>query len=394
MDQNLNIAIVTIAYNRPDSLLRLLNSLKKVDFEGHNVPLYISIDYSGDDSVYKLARSFSWEFGEKKVIQHTSNLGLKKHVLTCGDLVNDYDALIVLEDDLIVSKAMYSYTYRAVEKYKDDDNIAAISLFTKGWSETAFKPFVAAPSCFDTYFIQTAESLGQVWIKDKWIKFKQWYESHSASFGRSERIPLNVRQWDEKSWKKYHIWYCIDENKFTVYPYIALTTCSGDEGEHVINSEVYNNIGLIQVPLQKDINIDYRFADFNDNKSVKYDAFLERFISESDTCMDLYGQKTDYTPYSFVITPKILNYKIIETYGLLMRPHEENIYRCEKGRYFYKYDLSINQKNKVEIHSEMAMRYYNYIDYEGVTNQMMVSDIVKQLLRVLKRRIKKLFRRK
>ena len=151
MDQKLNIAIVTIAYNRPDSLTRLLNSLKKVDYEGHNVPLIISIDYSGDDSVYKVADAFRWDFGEKKVIKHTSNLGLKKHVLTCGDLVEDYDALIVLEDDLIVSKAMYSYAWRAVEKYKGDDNITAISLFTKGWSETAFKPFVAAPSCFDTY---------------------------------------------------------------------------------------------------------------------------------------------------------------------------------------------------------------------------------------------------
>lgn len=388
------MAIVVIAYNRPDSLLRLLNSLEKVDYEGHKVPLIISIDYSGDDSVYKAAKAFNWKAGEKKIIQHASNLGLKKHVLTCGDLVKDYDALIVLEDDLVVSPAMYSYAWRAVEKYKDDDNIAAISLYSKGWSETAYKPFVPAPSNFDTYFIQTAESLGQIWLRDKWFLFKAWYGKHSEGFSNSKEIPLNVRQWDDKSWKKYHIWYCIENKKYTVYPYVALTICSGDEGEHVVNNEMYNVISLIQIPLKKFKCTEYCFADFESEKSVKYDAFLERVFMDSDTCIDLYGQKSNYAPYRYVITPKVMNYKVVNTYGLLMRPHEENIIEDEEGTYFYKYDLNVQQQNPIKNRSEMALRYYNYIDFTGVTNEMLVTDIAKHLLRVIKRRIKKRFRRR
>ena len=146
MDNQKNIAIVVVAYNRPDALLQLLHSLNKVDYEGHSVPLIISIDYSGKDDTYRAAEAFEWSYGDKKIIRHSENLGLKKHVLSCGDLVKDYDAVIILEDDLLVSPSMYSYAWRAVEKYKDDENIAAISLYTKGWSETAYKPFTPAYS--------------------------------------------------------------------------------------------------------------------------------------------------------------------------------------------------------------------------------------------------------
>ena len=310
MEQNVNIAIVTIAYNRPDSLLRLLDSLKKVDYEANSVPLIISIDYSGDDRVYKVAEAFNWEFGEKKIIQHTSNLGLKKHVLTCGDLVKDYDALIVLEDDLIVSPAMYSYTWRAVEKYKDDDNIAAISLYAKEWSESAWKPFVPAVTCYDTYFVQTAESWGQVWMRKDWVRFREWYKNNSEPFSESVGVPQDVCDWDSKSWKKYHIKYCVDNNKYTVYPYRSLTTCMGEEGEHV---KANNN--RFQVPMIENVQKQFVFADFENDDSVKYDTYLERvFNKQMDTCIDLYGQKKDYGSFRYVITPKNLNYKVVETY--------------------------------------------------------------------------------
>lgn len=385
----ISMAIVVIAYNRPDSLLRLLNSLEKVDYEGHKVPLIISIDYSGDDSVYKAAKAFNWKAGEKKIIQHASNLGLKKHVLTCGDLVKDYDALIVLEDDLVVSPAMYSYAWRAVEKYKDDDNIAAISLYSKGWNETAWKPFVPSPTYYDTYFVQTAESWGQVWMRNEWLNFRKWYEHNNEPFSDAEGIPKDVCEWDSKSWKKYHIKYCVDNNKYTVYPYRSLTTCIGEAGEHVkINNSDF------QVPLMGTVCRQYSFADFENDNIVKYDVYLERiYHNQTDICMDLYGQK-NFKSFRYIITPRILNYKIVATYGLSLRPHEENIRMNAEGDYFYKYDLNVQQQNPIKIRSEMALRYYNYIDFTGVTNEMLVTDIAKHLLRVIKRRIKKRFRRR
>ncbi|MBR2715584.1 MAG: glycosyltransferase [Ruminococcus sp.] len=390
MVQNVNIAIVTIAYNRPDSLSRLLDSLNRVDYEGHDVTLIISIDYSGDDSVYRLAHSFEWKFGEKKVIQHTVNLGLKKHVLTCGDMVKDYDAVIVLEDDLIVSPAMYSYTIRAVEKYKNDDNIAAIALYSKGFSETAWKPFVPAVSCYDTYFVQTAESWGQVWMRDSWKDFRTWYDNNSTPFSKASGVPNDVCDWDSKSWKKYHIKYCVDNNKYTVYPYWSLTTCMGEEGEHV-----KKNNNRFQVPFVETKSKEYRFADFVDESSVKYDVYLER-VSEnlSGICMDLYGQKTDFGSCKYVITPRVINYKVVDTYGLALRPHEENILLNVRGDYFVKYDLSSPLKNIPVFKAEKQIDYYNYIDFEYATNQMRTKDLFSHMWRLVFYRIKKLFRKK
>ena len=390
MDNKNNIAIVVVAYNRPDALSRLLDTLNNVDYEGYSVPLIISIDYSGSDGAFKVADAFSWKFGDKKIIRHELNLGLKKHVLSCGDLVKDYDAVIILEDDLLVSPAMFFYVSRAVEKYKNDGNIAATSLYAKGYSETALKPFVPAASGSDTYFIQTAESWGQVWMHDEWFRFREWYQVHREAFSDSEDIPKNVREWDDKSWKKFHIWYCIDQDKYTVYPYTALTTCRGEEGEHVKNS-----MNTFQVPLLTSTMKAYHFADFSDAKAVRYDAFLERVLdNDPDTCMDLYGQKTNYNSYRYVITPKCLDYQVVEAYGLLLRPHEENILQNEKGSYFVKYDLSTAQKNRVTVKTETALQYYHYIDYQSATNMMTVKELMHHLFRIIKYRIRKKLRRR
>ena len=52
--------------------------------------------------------------GIKKIIKHSKNLGLRAHVITCGDLVNIYDNIIVLEDDLFVSPYFYKYANDAL----------------------------------------------------------------------------------------------------------------------------------------------------------------------------------------------------------------------------------------------------------------------------------------
>ena len=395
MSNPVNIAIAVVAYNRPGALSHLLNDLNSADYEGCSVPLIISIDYSGGSGAFDVADAFEWKHGEKKIIRHPSNLGLKKHVLKCGDLVKDYDAVIVLEDDLMVSPAMFSYARRAVEKYKDNKNISAISLYAKGWSETAMQTFSPALSGYDTYFIQTAESWGQIWLKDEWFRFRKWLTENEKPFDGMRHIPSNVRDWDERSWKKYHIRYFIENNKYTVYPYMSLTRCCGEEGEHLKNDKKVSKASQIQVPLIESPLHNFRFAGFDDKNAVKYDAFLERvFENNADTCFDLYGQKTSYKGYRYVITPKNLNFKRVETYGLLLRPHEDNITSKEKGNYFVKYDLTERQSNSSRVKAEDALMFYSGKSFENVADSMRIAEMLRNLFRVIAHRIKKKFRRK
>lgn len=75
----MNIGICVIAYNRIDSLKRVLKTLSEAYYP-QNVDLNISIDKSNTDIVEKFALSYVWTFGRKNVIMHKRNLGLKKHV--------------------------------------------------------------------------------------------------------------------------------------------------------------------------------------------------------------------------------------------------------------------------------------------------------------------------
>lgn len=387
------IAIVVVAYNRVDSFTRLLKSLQKVDFEGQQVPLIISIDYSGENKVFEAADQFVWNFGEKRIIRHETNLGLKKHILSCGDLLEDYDAIIVLEDDLMVSPAMYSYAWQAVERYQNDDRIAAISLYAKQWSEPAWMPFAPAHSGSDVYFIQTAESWGQIWMRNQWNDFKEWYAKNNQSFYDDDRIPAEVCRWDDRSWKKYHIKYCIEKNKYTVYPYEGLTTCMGAMGEHT-----KRNTSIVQVPILERKRENFIFADLDDETTVKYDAFMERVLdNDPETCMDLYGQKRNYDGFRYVISSKILDYRVVDSFDLALRPHEENILHAIKGSFFYQYDLHFpeqNPKKKSSGENDFEFEYYHYSTFSAATDQMLIKTLLKAIFRRLKKKFKKLFRRK
>ncbi len=123
----MNPAIVVVTYNRPASLSRLLTFLHHSNFEPEDIHLIISIDYQDSDlhrEVVKIAQNFQWKYGEKRIISYKKNLGLKEHVLSCGDLSEQYGAVIVLEDDIVVSPDGYNYAYQSLKVYDSDLNIA------------------------------------------------------------------------------------------------------------------------------------------------------------------------------------------------------------------------------------------------------------------------------
>ena len=86
---------------------------------------------------------------EKKLYTYPERLGLRKHILKCGDFLDFYDALVVLEDDLVVAPSFYMYVLMTVNKYIENNNIAGISLYTHLWNHNAGLPFTPCPSMYD-----------------------------------------------------------------------------------------------------------------------------------------------------------------------------------------------------------------------------------------------------
>jgi glycosyltransferase involved in cell wall biosynthesis len=346
-----NIAIVVVGYNRSKSIARLLNSLASADYKGADVPLIISIDNSGDNNVIKVAESFKWTFGEKVIIKHPQKLGLKNHILFCGNLTQKYDAVVVLEDDLFVSPHYYTYVCKTIQKYDCEEKIAGISLYTHLWNVCENRPFIPQKNEYDVYFQKYAQSWGQVWTKKMWSQFYNWYLKNSGPLKAEDDIPPNVINWPESSWLKYFIKYLVKTDRYFVYPYTSLSTNFTEVGTH----NTQNNTSY-QVPLLWEEKLDYKFPDFSLG-TLKYDVYFEledlgRFLglNPNDVCIDLYGSKKNSERKRYWITSEKKPYKIIQSFGLQLRPHELNVLAKIDGSEIYLYDtlhsIEIKTKNK------------------------------------------------
>lgn len=355
-------AIVIVGYNRISSMLRTLESARKADYLGDRVDLIISLDNSGDLRVKEAADAFEWPHGDKKVRLLPERAGLRKHILSCGDFLNDYNAIAVLEDDIIVAPGFYSYMKNAVNYYGNDDNIAGISLYGFEWNPNFNSPFCPQKTSYDTYFMQFAQSWGQIWMKESFFKFRKWYEENTDCFDKPYDgvVPKSVYGWPASSWLKYHIMYCCMENKYFVYPYSAYSSNFTEKGEHYTEEAT-----RFQVSLQHDVIKEYKFAPFLDG--VKYDSYFENEgiaevldIADAKVAVDIYGSKPVPENTGYFLSSQVLNYKIVKSFGLSMRPQEDNILYNTQGDNIFLYDLTCRANNPKKKKEQIADKWNYY----------------------------------
>lgn len=329
-------AIVIAAYNRPLSLKRLLDSIASGFYPDNNITLIISIDFQNSlehNEVIEIAERFTWIYGKKEVIIKESNIGLRNHILSCGELTTTYNAIIMLEDDIFVSPYFYQYAVKMVERYNSDDNIAGISLYQHLWNVNVQRPFIPLKDSNSVYFMQFAQSWGQCWTANMWRSFFNWYEKNkNVSIVDKKYVPQFVRGWSEKSWLKFFITYTIEQNKYFVYPYDSLSTNFGDIGSHV---NISNSTS--QVPLLLHSREYKNLPEVSEG--IRYDAFFEiqglgKFlnIEDNDLCVDLYGSKYNYEGKKFWLTSLALPYFYSKVFTLNFRPHELNIILENKSK--------------------------------------------------------------
>lgn len=379
-------AIVVVTYNRLASLNRLLSFLSNAVFDSSDINLVISIDYQSSDmhdEVVKISNDFDWKYGAKKIIEHKNNLGLREHVLSCGDLSEKYGAVIVLEDDIVVSPYFYNYAVQALSVYDKDPNIAGISLYGYEWTQVASRLFCPAQNGSDVYFVQNAQSWGQLWSYRMWREFREWYRTHK-NVEIDKNIPDNVRNWSAKSWLKYHIWYCVDKNKYFVCPYVSLSTNYSDLGEHLKGDSTN-----FQVPILTGKRINYVIPPFNID-SLKYDVFFERQnlgvflgIEENELCVDLYGKKKNREKKRYWLTSLIADFKIVKSYALQLKPHELNIIFDIGGSEIFLYDVQTIVKNKKNNIKHLEARRTIY-DIKEVPSRKLIEVLKYRMLKKIK----------
>jgi hypothetical protein len=256
-------AIIVLAYRRPQSLQRLLISLKEAHYALDSIPLVISLDKGASNEVKNVANQFEWINGTKEIIEQTDKLGTRGHVLFAGDLSEKYGSVIVLEDDLGVSPWFYSYTLQALSFYHQT-NIAGISLYGYQIAESNFQPFKPHHQDFDVYLMQFPSSWGQAWTHLQWQGFREWLKNNEPD---ENQLPLFVKDWSGASWKRDFLSYMLATGKYFVYPETSLSTNYGNKG---VNFSL--DMHLYRVPLETEEK-QYRFGRAAEGITIINDWF-------------------------------------------------------------------------------------------------------------------------
>jgi hypothetical protein len=310
--------IVIPAYNRAQSLARLLKSVDDADYP-EVVKLFISLEGEASADVQRVAFEFSSPKMHIEVIERPERLGLRSHILACGDLALEFGAVIVLEDDLLVDRYFYHYAVAALRHYSDEASIAGLALYAPEYNEYAGLPFKPMGNGYSTYPMQVPCSWGQCWSASQWSRFRNWYaNATSATVLDTVALPGAVKSWPESSWKKYFAAYLVQTNRYFIYPYQAYTTnCSDPGGTHIIHGSDIHQVSFASQlrPLSETFVCPLADPD------VSYDAFMEPCGSAVYRQLGLNRNEVEID--SLGIKPiALLNKK---TYALTCRPASNHI---------------------------------------------------------------------
>ncbi len=360
------VAIVVVGYNRKKSLKRLLGSLLLAEYPSNDIPLVISIDCSGDEELYCYVRGFEWPFGTKYVNIQAERLGLLRHIYQCGDLTKYFKAIILLEDDLYVSRHFYSYVLKTLDFYSEDSRIAEISLYKNERNGYVGLPFVNEQNGSDVFLMQDVSTWGQCWTELMWREFTQWRDSHQEDYYNRVDMPDLIKSWT-RAWSKYYNAYVVDTGKYCLYPNVSLTTNFSDAGEHG-----GDNNSLVQVNLQQS-DFEYRLYDYE--SLVKYDIYFNNVdlplwlnIPNEDVCLDVYGFHENVGKRKYILSTRHLPYKVLCGWALNLRPIELNVKNDVRGEGIYLYDTSIAASKNKKVEELAVVPYFlEGFDQEKIT---------------------------
>jgi glycosyltransferase involved in cell wall biosynthesis len=332
----MNFKVVVPAFKRAKSLDRLLDSLFNASRYGGKFSILVSLEGGHSSDVLEIAIRYKnkFEHSQYDYIIHPQQLGLKNHILWCGNLTNQFENIIVLEDDLLVDRYFVDYATSSTSFYSSDISIAGIALYSPQYNEIENLPFypVACGGC-TTYLMQVPCSWGQIWTRRQWTKFYEWYqENQNIDFSQEITLPQVVRNWPHTSWKKYFWAYLLSMKKYIVYPYRSYSTnCSDRGGYHNVDGINYLQVPLLNIPLNL-LELKYMRSS---ESITKYDSYFERQdlalplypeVQPANLAMDIYSSKPIelLRKSEFVLTTRTPG-KSIGKFPLHFKPIELNL---------------------------------------------------------------------
>ncbi len=223
--------ILLFTYNRLDSLKKTVSALQD-NYLAKESELYIFSDSAKnkeDALLVSEVRNYLKTidgFKSVKVVESETNKGLANSIISgVSKIFEDYDKIIVLEDDLITSSNFLAFMNQSLEFYED---------FKKIYSIAGFSFRIKGLPADQVYFTKRASSWGWATWKDRWQQIDWAVEDYPdfkinkkerSNFNRmgSDMAGMLDKQMKGKinSWAIRWCYHQFKQNYYTVYPAVS-----------------------------------------------------------------------------------------------------------------------------------------------------------------------------
>lgn len=261
--------IVLFTYNRPDHVKQTIEALQKNEFASES-DLIIYSD-GAKDKTDELAINETRKylhtvegFKSVQIIEREKNWGLAESLIDgITSVVDKYGKVIVMEDDLLTSPYYLRFMNQALEKYRDDDQIASIHGYVNPVKE----------ELPENFFLSYASSWGWATWQRAWRIFerdgsKLLNELQDKNFEQRldfdnsyyfVKMLRNQIKGKNSSWAIRWYTSIVLKNKLCLYPGKSLVRqigCDGS-GTHSSNDDWFDvelstsPINLIDIPIEE-----------------------------------------------------------------------------------------------------------------------------------------------
>lgn len=183
------VPVVMFVYNRPEHVKKMVEALAQNGL-AKDTEVYIYSDAAKDidsEEAVRLVRAYIDSLPEKNYFKDVyinkaeSNRGLAKSILNGVDeVMNHYEKIIVLEDDLVASKDFLQFMNDALAYYETNQKI---------WSICGYTPPLTIPEDYknQVYLAYRAGTWGWATWKDRWSKV-DWQVLDYMSFKEDKKL--------------------------------------------------------------------------------------------------------------------------------------------------------------------------------------------------------------
>lgn len=234
--------IVIFAFNRPQALKECIRALLS-NPEAAESDLFVFIDGPrpgrGEEGKVDAVKAYAGTicgFRSVEVKAADTNKGLGPSVIDgISAVIERYGRVIVVEDDLVVSRHFLAFINAGLEKYQQEQKVFSIC----GCSHKVTRPEGYSG---DAYFCHRSNSCGWGTWKDRWDscdwELKDWEsvrrKGHAFNrWGGSDCFKL-LKDWKEGRNKSWAIRFCYSEfiqGKVSLFPLKTLVINIGFDGE-------------------------------------------------------------------------------------------------------------------------------------------------------------------